>query len=638
MKSKALRLDIDVIAALVGFVIGAVGVLASEYYNLNRSHLGYAVCAACLGYLVTSNLLPVKESVHREPKWQTLDRLFIFATILFLILLLVSIAVLTRSLYRRPPVYLGLVLGATILLVLQMALFDPSARWKQLVLLGQILLMAVSLRAGAFFLFPSMSGNDPFVHQRWIDELIVTGKFPQDASYASYPILHLLAGATSLIYSTSSEIGLFSVSTLHSIALLAVFAIGKTLFDPRTGLIAALLLSLSDYQILWGIQVIPNSLGIVWFLLVLMALVKREDATHPQGKLGWTISILLFLWAMLFTHTLSTFVLLIVLLTLLATTALFPSSRFSSRSTVVSVTLVGLFGVAMVAYWMWSFPTPERDFFTRMVLSTKYALSSAQLGRVEMVTVAGSLDAWTVFAGEAGWTLLLAPALMGALSSFNPRMRRTQLMVWAPLMAVFLGIIYGSGLMGVQAVLPARWMAFLYVPACLLAASFLSQLLAISERRPLISSFTVLLLSAVSVLMITSPSKSIPDSPLYAASLGTRPGLYTSELAGMRYAENTYHGPFAASAHSRRFLRTANIIDPRQPDSYESANLIIVRTPDISTGFFIPHAKHQLNEIVLPTQELFDHLNGPSRVRVYDNGAVQLFLSTSYADAVEHFE
>lgn len=638
MRSKTLRLDIDVIAALAGFAVGAAGVLASEYYTLNRAHLGYAVCAACLGYLVMSNLLPTKESIHRKPKWQTLDRLFVFATILFFVLLLVGIAVLTRSLYRRPSAYLGLVLSAAILLVLQIALFDPSALWKQQVLLGQILLLAVSLRAGAFFLFPSMSGNDPFVHQRWIDELIMTGGFPHDTSYAPYPIMHLLAGATSLICSTSSKIGLFSVSTLHSIALLAVFPIGKRLFDPRTGLIAALLLSLSDYQILWGIQVVPNSLGIVWFLLILMALMKREDTTYPQRKLGWTISILLFLWAMLFTHTLSTFVLLIVLLALLATTALVTLSRFSSKSTVVSVTLVGLFGVAMLAYWMWSFPTPERDFFTRMVLATKYALSSAQLGSAEMVTIAGSLDAWTVFAGEAGWTLLLAPALMGALSSFNPRMRRTQLVVWAPLMAVFLGIVYGSGLMGVQAVLPARWMAFLYVPACLLAASFLSQLLAISDRRTLISSFTVLLLSAISVLMITSPSKSIPDSPLYATSLATRPALYTSELAGMKYAEHTYQEPFAASAHSRRFLHAASIIDPRQPDSYESANLIIVRTPDINMGFFIPYAKHQLNETVLPTQEFLDHLNGPSRVRVYDDGAVQLFLSTSYTGTVEHFE
>ena len=638
MRNKALRPRIDVIVALAGFVVGIAGALASEYYILNRTHLGCAVCTACLGYLVMNDLLPGKESVHCQAKWQVMDWLFIYATISFLVLLLASIAILTISLYRRPPVYFGLLLSAATILALQIALLDLSVSWKQQVLLGQILLLSISLKAGAFFLYPSVSGVDPFAHQRWIDELIMTGGFPRNTGYTHFPVMHLLAGATSLICNSSSKIGLFSVGVLYSIGLLTVFPMGKRVFGARTGLTAALLLSLGDYEIQWGVQIIPTSLGITWFLLVLMVLTERNSTTDPRDKLGWSISILLFLWAMLFTHTLSTFILLVTLLSILTTTTLLAFSRFSPRSTVVSVTLVGLLGVAMLAYWAWSFPSSEQDFFTRTILSARSALLEAQLGSVEMVSVAGSLDARTVFAGEAGWTLLLVPAVMGLISSFSPRLRNTEPLIWAQLMTLFLGVVYGSGIMGVQAILPARWMAFIYVPACLLSASFLSQLLAASKRKVLTSSFAVLLLSTTTALMITSPGRSIPDSQLYATSLGTRPGFYTSELAGMGYARDAHQEPFAASARSRRLLHKANSIDPRQPDSYEPANLIVVRESDISKGFYIPFAKPQHHEIVLPTQEFLEHLNGPSRVRVYDNGVVQLFSSTNYAGTVRPIE
>lgn len=632
MKNKILRFDIDVIVALAGLVVGVAGVLASEYYTLNRSHLACAICIASLGYLVTRNLLPGRESVHPRAKWQTKDQLFVVVTILFFVLLLASIAILTHSLYRRPPIYFLFFIGAAALLVLQITLLDLDAPWKQQLLLGQILLLGISFKAGAFFFYPTVSGIDPFGHQQWIEELLATGEFPQNVGYTPFPVMHLLAGATSLICGNSSKMGLFSVSILYSIALLAVFPMGKKLLGARTGLIAALLLSLSDYQIMWGVQIIPTSLGIAWFTLILMALAKRDGAEASQDKLVWTISVLLFLGVMLFTHTLSAFVLLVALVTILTTTALLALSKLSPRRTVVSMTLAGLFGIAMLTYWMWSFPHPERAFFTKMVLSFRSAMSVAQVGDVELVTQIGSFDALTVFAGEAGWTLLLVPATMGLISAFNPRLRSTEFLVWALLMAVFLGIVYGSGVMGVQQILPSRWIAFLYVPVCLLVASFLSRLLATSNWNTFLASFTVLLLCAILALMITSPSKSIPDSPLYAASLSIRSAFYTSELVGMKYAERTYQGPLAASWRSGRFRGlTSDTIDPLQPDSYKPANLIIVRDDDISKGFRSP----SLGRLRMVSQELIDHLKGPSRVRVYDNGTVRLFLSTSYTNALQ---
>lgn len=626
MKNKPIKDHIDVIAAFAGLAIGVAAVLLSEHYGLNRSHLGYAICASCLGYLGTRSMLSKREPVCNKRKWRAANWLFLLGTALFLILLLASIIILKNSLYRRPPIYFGLFSAAIVLLVVQIALLDLDTFWKRYAILGQILVLGISLKAGAFFLYPSVSGNDPFPHQRWIEQVIMTGRFPQDTSYASFPAMHLVAGVVSLITDGSSKTGLFSISIAQSLILLSAFPIGKRLFGTRAGLMAALLLNLSDYQILWGVQIIPNTLGVVWFALVFMSLVTRH--TSSRDTLGWTLSILLFFSVMVLTHTLSTLVLVVTLAALSVMAILQKVLDFKTRTTIVSSTLAVLSGIAMLAYWMRSFVNPGLDFFTRLALSIKVALSSAQVGNVEAVSVAGSLDRWTVFAGEIGWTLLLVPALAGALSTLRSRQQKSGPLVLSQLMTMFLVIIYGSGLAGAAQVLPSRWIAFLYIPACLLAADFLSRLLNASRLRMLVVSVVVVVLSATNVLMMTSP-RAIPDSPLYAASLGVRPGFYTSELVGMEYAKDTYVGPYAASSRSRRFLYMADIIDPRQPDSYESANIIVIREQDINMGFFIPFAKHQLNETILPTQELIDHLNGPSRLRVYDDGSVQLFLSIS---------
>ena len=636
MENRVVPSGIDTLAALVGIAVGAAGVVASEFYALNRTHLGLAICVGCLGYLVMRNLFAEGESATLTDGWRSSNPVFIVGAALFLLLVALSAVILQRALYQRPPVYFAFLLSAAALLVFEIALLDLTSPWKQHLLLAQILLLGVGMRAGAFYLYPSVSGNDPFSHQRWINELLAAGELPQNTSYSSIPLMHLLAGAIGLIFNGSARAGLFSISALHSIALLAVFPIGSKLFGARTGLSAAVLLNLSDYQIQWGVQIIPMSLGITWFVLILMALLQREDATLSSTRLSWTVVILLFLWAILFTHTLSSLILLMALLAIGTTIYFLKLSRLSLKSTVVSMTLAGLFGIAMLAFWMWSFPSPGEDFFSRLILSIKLALSTAQLGSTEMVTIAGSLDAWTVFVMEAGWTLLLAVAIMGLLFSFKPSLRRMEFLVWSLLMVVLLGIIYVGGVMGIQIILPARWMAFLYIPVCLLAGSFLSQLLGARSWQKLTSSFAVLLLGAITLLMLTSPTRSIPDSPLYTADLSTRPGLYESELAGLDYAHRVYRAPLAASAKSRRYLLEADLIDPRTPSSYEPASVIVVREPDINDGFWIPFPKQQLVEIVPPTQEFLRHLSGISRVRAYDNGTVQLFVSTDMPDTVEY--
>ncbi|MGD9146907.1 MAG: hypothetical protein PVI80_15180, partial [Anaerolineae bacterium] len=109
-------------------------------------------------------------------------------------------------------------------------------------------------------------------------------------------------------------------------------------------------------------------------------------------------------------------------------------------------------------------------------------------------------------------------------------------------------------------------------------------------------------------------------------------------LAGMEYAQHAYQGAIAVNSRTRRYLHDASQIDPRVPALYEHADLIVLRKQDFEEGFYIPFAKEQFSELVPPTQEFLNHLASPSRMRAYDAGTIQLYLSTSHTGTVQYTE
>ncbi|HJZ05360.1 MAG TPA: hypothetical protein VJ327_05875 [Patescibacteria group bacterium] len=626
MKIRGL-LRFDIIAAIFGIITGLGAIYLSELYKLNRSHLGFAILFAGLCYLFLNKYITSLSTTKNLSNWQISSKLFAIGSGLFIVILSMSVLIIRNSLYHRSAIYLGFFEAAVVVLILQIILLDLNPPWKQKVLLLQILLMATSLSAGAFYLFPSLSGNDSFYHQRYVDGLITTG-FIQENAYSSFPAMHLISGVFSLVVDTPSKNGFYYVSVLYSIALLAVFPIGKKILNARAGLLAAMLVCIIDYQVFWEIQITPMTLAITFFLLVLMALMERRDTQNPREKLGWTIIIILISGVMIFTHTLATLIFMIALLVIMIFSEFANLiNKQSGNREMANWALVLLVGVAILSYWMNIFANPGEYFFDSVIFSIKSALSIAELGKVQMVSIAGSLDKWEVLAGEAGWALLLVPALIGVMISLKFGAKKIEGFTLAFVFAIYLLVAYGAGITGVAGILPDRWISFLSILTSLLAALTLSRLLNI--RKMVLSGLVLLFLFITSLLLITSPTRAIPDSPLYAQNLSTRPGFFASELSGMDYARDLSVNNLSASSLSKLYLSEAKEIDPRMPDTYRSENLIVLREFDLNKGFFIPFPKDKINEFVLPPREFLDYLTGPERMRVYDNGEVSLFLSSN---------
>ncbi|MCD4671451.1 MAG: hypothetical protein K8R77_02200 [Anaerolineaceae bacterium] len=623
----------DIFLAVLGVVTGTAEIFVSNYFHLNRAYFGYTILAACLFYLASYRVFASVQDEEPTDLRNQSAFVFILFSCLSLAFLLVSVLLLRASnSYLRGIDYISLFLGAVVFTVVQIVFFDTSAVWKQRLILGQILLLGIGFKASGFFQYPTLMGNDPFYHLDLIERFIDTRQFPQGEAYSSFPLFHVLVTVFSLLSSLDLKSSFFIISVMQSLSLLSVFLIGKVLFDQKTGLLAFLFLSLSDYQLQWGIQIIPMTVGIIVFALLLMSVVLR-NRYRKRFRTTWTVILILLIVVMIFIHTLSTLILVLSVIILFLAFVFFQDDRnLQGRLQFISLTFVLIASVAPVVHWSYNATVPEQTFLARVVLTVRMSLREAYLGDVQMVSGAGFLSEWQVFLGDLGWVMLLLLTVVGILGCLRLFSKQATIMALIVLTCVLIFTTYGGAFIGLRQILPARWISFLYIPACIFSAFGIKQLLCFNSPRSdraLVQFFKKSWLALLVILtvgaMTTSPLRSMPDSPLYLEELSIRPGFYNAEVTGRDQAlARQQAGQIAASSKTGRYLKDISEVDPREADTYQDSAFILVRQFDLRNGFFIPYPDYQVSDYVLPTKEFDDYLTN-SCWRSYDNGEVFLY-------------
>jgi hypothetical protein len=623
----------DLTLAVLGVLTGAAEIVVSNYFHLNRAYFGYTILVACLFYLISYRVFGSVQKAESVQASQRNNVMFGLFSALSLALLLASTLLLRAShSYVRGMDYIGLFLGAVLCTVLQIVFFETSPAWKQRIILAQILLLGIGFKASGFFQYPTLMGNDPFYHLDLVERFIAEGQFPRGEAYSSFPIFQVLITVFHQLSGLDLKSSFFMISVLQSVSLLAVFSIGNVLFDQKTGLLAFLFLSLSDYQLQWGMQIIPMTIGITVFALLLMSIVLR-NRYRKRFRTTWTVILILLIVVMVFVHTLSSLILGMSVFILFMTFAFFRDERGSqNRLQFISMTFVTIAIVLPVVYWSYNDAAPEQTFMARVALTIKMSIEEAFLGDVQMVSGAGRLAEWQVFLGDLGWVMLLLLTVVGILGCLRLFSKRATVMAFIVLTSVLIFITYGGAFLGLRHILPARWISFLYVPACVFSSFGVKQLLyyGAGQSRPAWQTFLkqsglALLVVFTVGAMTTSPLRAMPDSPLYLKELSIRPGFYDAEVRGMDQAlARQAQGQIAASSKTGRYMKEISEIDPREGKTYQDADSILVRQFDLRNGFFIPYPDYQVSDYVLPTDEFNDFLTDMCW-RSYDNGEVFLY-------------
>ncbi|ELZ10006.1 hypothetical protein C480_01697 [Natrialba aegyptia DSM 13077] len=483
--SELRPLRLDSVAAIGGLLL-ALAMLPLQLFvsQVYLDTVPFVLAIACGLYLV---------ALYQQDRETTMPRLPTSVSMALPSVVLVGLGgliVLTSLQGERTPVFFGLA-GVLATLILVQILFTSSRDFNQRLLLAQIVLFALVFRFTALYATPGYIGIDIWTHMGFVDSIHAQeslSAISHDKHYAS-PFYHLLVVASSLLLDVPLRLALYlSVGVVMPLSVLLVYATTNLLVSARWAVLATALFAFAGHVANWGMHLIPTSLGLVFFLGVLYALIRvmRIEYTIRDFSL-----LLLSSVAVILTHQVSTFIMLVLLLAAFVAQVVFVVGPFGITRLDTSVfrakkpvNLIGLvvFNFGMTIF-VWSL-TPYRDqSFLATVLSYFRQTLEESAGFLNIASGGSSgaeagaeaaaptlLEQLVPYIDVLGFLFLLGATFVGCLYVVHRRRAEQSVFTLLLAAAIMLVFVLVLPMFGIRNFIPTRWFAFLYAPMAILGA------------------------------------------------------------------------------------------------------------------------------------------------------------------------
>ena len=586
---------LDIIAAILGISLGILIVIASVHYHFNREHTGFALLIPSIFYLVFRKKL-IDTSQKLDFDMSNNKSGFLSLTIAFMVFFMLSIFLLSAELYHRPSSYFIVVTIISAIIAAQILLFKEEKHIWLWFILFEIFLLSINIRSSVYFEFPGLYGADTWWHCEFAQRIAQFGYIPSGEAYSWLPIMHLEIAITKILSGLNDKSSFFIISIIETFSTIFVFLVGRHLFNTKIGLLSMLILNISNYHILWGINIIPMTIGASLFAIIAF-LILNKSSKHELNRIIWSIFSIFFLFVIVITHTVITFITFVALLSIFAAIKIYPFLKTVKTNIIryneinVTLTIILFFGIFFIQYWMFAFPQSGVPFFNGVVLSAKDAITSADISEVSKVTYAGEIDPKVIFLNELGYDILLALMVIGICTSF----KNNSLSKFAVIISGFVmfALVYLTALGGTNAILPYRWFICIYTLLCTIASLGVFALARLGKSKTKKFTSFFFIIAILTFFMITGGYAN-SDSPVYSIGSG-RSGYYMSEQKGAGFLSEIYNGTITtdycyAGYCRERFFIPSSYINPEDPRTY-SSGLIVLRRFIIEElkGFPVPH-------------------------------------------------
>ena len=403
--------------------------------------------------------------------------------------------------------------GAAILLE---TVFLAEEALDERLVLAQILAHAFVVRYTGLFTTPGFVGVDSWEHTtQYAAAVQRAGSLSplSDVKYFLAPVHHLATVVGSDLLGVSLRLSLYLVvGSTVVLSVLLVYGIARYFVDARWALFATGAFAMTDQAIRWGMHVIPTSLGLVFFLGVVFAVVRLLHA--ETGYADWALlggSIV----AVTLTHQVSAFVSLVFVGSAVVAQVLVgrvgwaagagslsgsaalgaesgdPITDGASRTAPGVVGLHGAFAFHLLftgAVWAVT-PWGGRPFLTRMVelvaLTLRTSAGFLNLASSESSAAAAAagggaasplMTQLATYVDAVGFLVLLFAAVLGGLALVrrhrSPQASQTLVVAIGAMLFFSLGL----PLFGIRTFLPGRWFAFAYALMAVVGAAGLRYL------------------------------------------------------------------------------------------------------------------------------------------------------------------
>lgn len=433
------------------------------------------------------------------------------------------ISYIKSPVYHRSPLFFICISICVALIGVLIVYSNRSVKIDIFNIYIKIILASVILSASAFFVSSYPIGSDPWAHLEYLknylqfNSLTVNGATPQVGKYyLNYPISHLFSTTVSLITNLSERLSFYMIGITLILSTIFTYLFVKEMGNnSNIALFSLLLISFADCHIHWTDQVIAMSFGLAIYSIIIYLIIKCfsiDYSTNISTNNGSTYLslLLLFIFLLIWTHTISAF---ITLITIICLYIMFLINRkiLNQKSQESSVIFALL--ICMIVTLLYHWTDPNYAFFDKILIRLINSLSS-EASFLDMTSHSNVVESYEMLLLPFGFLIYTFFGIIGSLftlSKFHYFTTQTKLLFTVVILYL---IRYTFPIFGLRNVIPDRWPAFIYVIFVLfITIGFFKIVFSVKHQRYQMASVFIILFVS-SFFMVTNGETNI-DSPIY---------------------------------------------------------------------------------------------------------------------------
>lgn len=461
---------------------------------------------------------------------------FIILSILYFCLLSYSIiSIYNRDITLVRPVQYFIATAFMAGIVSAEIFLLPSIKYR-LIIIAQIIILGLSLILTQFYLYPTVIGVDPWHHLMFTVEILEKGSIPSKSAYSMLPIFHLDIGITSLILETDYRISsILSIGIPYVICtVLAIYYVASRVLNNTIGLLAALLLVLASYQIRMGIWIIPNALGIIFILFVLLILVKMQRG----GSMPLALLVMILSSALILTHTIASLCLAIIFVVWGISTIIFTHKKHPYSRLVFIFAIV--FSISTI-FW-WTYATGHIHTLIKLLelrFSHDYFNRTDSIDRIisnALATYYASIPIVEKAFAFIGVYIYTAFAFIGYIYVYKNKNNKTTAIPVITASIVMAIIPFTSSILGIS-IIEERWLAIAQCLGTIPLAITIAGVVHLIKDYKLKTIVTACIILIIFIATVMSPMANI-DSPILSSHTSIRSGYTEGEMIAVSFNIN----------------------------------------------------------------------------------------------------